>query len=124
MTARPLCRYCGKPIAKRTTHVKFVDELKLHMKSDTFIRYVIGHPMTKAEAQALVNEVVVSVKHTFNPWSSDHSEYVAEASLWDGESYVDEFFCNGSHAKLFAYSAAAGGRGTPEYWEAKGKVTT
>ena len=39
-------------------------------------------------------------------------------SEWDGESYEDKFFCNGDHAKRFAYVMAGVGRVTVDYAKA------
>lgn len=121
--SRPHCRYCGKAIAKRTTAVRFVVELKGHMKGDQFTRYVVGRPTTKAEAQKLVNEEIVSVKRGADPWNMAGGEYVSEAGLWDGESYVDKYFCNGAHAKDFAYMVARDRPtiATADYFEAMKK---
>lgn len=126
MSIRPHCRYCGKPIAKRTTNVRFVDELKSHMKGDQFTSYVVGMPQTKAEAQRLVNQQIVSVKRSGNPWGRDpQAEYITEAGVWDGESYVDPYFCNGAHAKDFAYMVARDRPtiATKDYFEAIRKET-
>ena len=100
---RPLCRYCGKPIPKRTTTVIFEktqEEVDRHPMSQGW-RYVLGQPPTKEEAQRLVNETIVSVKrHHADP------SVISSAGIWDGESYVDPYFCNGQHAKDFAYMVA------------------
>jgi len=104
---RPLCRYCGKPIPKRTTTLRFVDELKSHMTNDQFTIYVVGTPQTKAEAQRLTNLEVVSVQRGCNPWGKDSQlEYITSVGVWDGERYADPYFCNGQHAKDFAYMIA------------------
>lgn len=100
MTKRPLCRYCGKPIAKRATTVYFEKAITQYMRDTGFSRHVLGQPTTKAEAQRLVNQEIVSVER-------HHSEdAIYKVSVWDGESYVDEFFCNGTHAKDYAYMVA------------------
>ena len=118
---QPFCRYCGAKIRKRTTTIYFVAELKdYHVRENAaehgFVRHVVGHPTTKAEAQKLVNQEIVSVRHTSDPWAHNPGDvYIAQASAWDGESYVDEFFCNGAHAKDFAYAAARGGYAMPAY---------
>jgi hypothetical protein len=121
---QPLCRYCAGKIAKRTTTVRFVVERKSHMRDDQFTSYVIGHPMTKAEAQRLVNQTVVSVRHDANPWGDMTDKYVTQASVWDGESYVDPYFCNGACRSAFAVMVC---RDRPDiasksYFEAKAKA--
>ena len=97
-TTQPLCRYCGKAIAKYTT-THFIDRKDQQLTS-------------KADCQKLTNEKVVSVRYgpRYQPDSHlldyQHQDIVWAYSTWDGESYADEFFCNGTHAKDFGYAAA------------------
>lgn len=116
----PLCRYCGKPIPKRTTTVHFEktqQDVDKHPMMKWW-RYVVGQPTNKAEAQRLVNEPIVSIRrHYADP------NLIASVGIWDGESYVDPFFCNGQHAKDFAYVIARDkpGLGTNSWAEAINK---
>jgi hypothetical protein len=117
----PLCRYCGKPIRKRTdwievlktaprTHVpvmaygkpgtpdQFVQKPTGEMTPIHVPKHVIADPLpqTKEAAQKLVNMKIVSVRR--------NGEGIRYLSVWDGESYRDEFFCTGEHAQKYAYA--------------------
>jgi hypothetical protein len=105
---QPACRFCGAPIAK------FTESHSVAWRSGQVLR-------TIAECQALSNAQVVSVRyHEREPWAdpegrlevratSPEGRFVTGFSTWDGESYIDEFFCNGAHAKRFAYQCARKG---------------
>lgn len=75
-------------------------------------------PKTKAEAQRLINGAIVSVSR-----SVDRTE-LWKATSWDGESWLDEFFCNNDHARQFAYAAARSGLGMPAYHAAVASPTS
>lgn len=108
---QPLCRYCGRPIAKYTERFRFgPDHRSIGDDARTDIK-----PRSKVEAQRHINGQIVSVHWTMkrksNDWRDvDYDEqeraYISAVTAWDGESYVDPFFCNGDHAKRFAYAAA------------------
>ena len=106
---QPLCRACGKPIKKETSKIfvyatpprtevpetSFKWENGKHVEYETgkmiplhVPRHVIGTPHNKAEAQRLVNEKIVSVEYN----RSDN--VIDRVTVWDGESYVDKFFCS------------------------------
>ena len=90
---QPLCRYCAKPIPKATTFVWFGQGERQGQQ-----------PTSKAGAQRLVNEQVISVswhRYLNNP----ERDHIASVGAWDGESYRDEFFCTQAHAVAFAYAA-------------------
>lgn len=120
----PLCRYCGKPIAKKTRTVIFNDGLHRAWADSGHWTYREERPRSKDEAQRLLNQQIVSVR-----WSrgEDYAakqagfDFISQATTWDGESYVDSYFCNGAHAKDFAYAAARGGYAMPDYIDAKGE---
>ncbi|TJW14401.1 MAG: hypothetical protein E5W82_10520 [Mesorhizobium sp.] len=123
MADAPLCRYCGKTIAKRTRAI-FFGELATRQGFDTIFTYRPERPRSKDEAQRLLNQQIVSVR-----WArgEDYAakqagfDHITQATAWDGESYTDKFFCNGTHAKDFAYAAARGGYAMPAYIDAKRK---
>lgn len=103
MTA-PLCRYCGKAIRKRTRTNWIESERKPHMTNTSFSRHVICDepPADIAACRKLTNELVVSVQRY-------QGGRIRSFGSWDGVSYVDQFFCNGRHARLFAYAFARAG---------------
>jgi hypothetical protein len=81
-------------------------------------------PQTKAEAQKLFNEEVVSVQRAKKyDYKTDSRADVGidRVTIWDRETYVDEFFCNGDHAKRFGYAAARAGQVMKAYQDARDK---
>jgi hypothetical protein len=66
--------------------------------------YTAYPPKTKADCQRFVNGEVVSVRRHWKDPATIH-----EFTYWDGESYQDPFFHNGSCAEKFAYKAARAG---------------
>lgn len=122
---RPLCRYCGKPIAKRTTKVYIVEELdpRFH-KSGEFIRYIASPERVrdKAGCKRLTNNEVTAVSYWQKMENGEPcgERYITSFSEWDGESYDDEFFCSGDDAKRFGYFAVINGNvQTNSYVKAK-----
>jgi predicted RNA-binding Zn-ribbon protein involved in translation (DUF1610 family) len=105
----PRCRYCGELIRKYTHTV-------------WFNRPRSGRPeipRTKEEAQKLINGVITSVRwERYDPDAlckvvgKPEYDYIDWIGVWDGESYVHEFFCNGEHAKQFANLMASNGHVT------------
>jgi hypothetical protein len=116
-STQPLCRWCGKRIRKDTDWVYCRDQEPEEKFRTAIGRYVVASPKTKAECQALVNETVVSVRRGHN---SETKDRIYSFGTWDGESYVDEFFCTGEHAKFFGDLAVRSGLcpGTKTYAEA------
>lgn len=108
---QPFCRYCGKPIPKRTDTVYF--GRKLHGLAE--------FPKTTAEARRLVNGTVISCRWSryepggFKMQGEPDHDYVAWVGVWDGESYEDEFFCTQVDARRFAYLYAREGQATVAY---------
>ncbi len=96
----PLCRYCGKPIAKRTDlhWVRDADS----MTQGGVTKYVLGPLYSKTDCQRHVNQQVVSV--SYMPRKGERR--VVSFTTWDGESYVDRYFHNGTCARDFAYLIA------------------
>lgn len=124
---QPLCRFCGGKIKKVTeshslwqNHWQkridptFVPETKVGYNNiETEINRSFEEcvfPKTREEAQKLFNQPIISVR-----WCSDKSRGIEIVSTWDGETYEDEFFCNGNHAKMFAYAAARTNLAMPAY---------
>jgi hypothetical protein len=106
--AAPLCRFCGGAIRKRTRTVYLRDrDLQPHETSGAYGRYlrVDTLPSTIDECRKLTNQEVVSSRRHHDP----ARKAIAFFSEWDGESYVDDYFCNGEHARRFGYVAAAAG---------------
>lgn len=108
----PLCRCCGKPIAKRVDQVWFGSNLgDSDLRKETF-------PRSKQEVQTLVNGTVISVRwQRFGDSeivSSNRAkaggDYIFCASVWDGVSYDDEFFCSTRCTRDLAYACAREGR--------------
>lgn len=120
-SVQPLCRYCGKGIGKHT-HTIWFGMGNSHMSSDYFT-YRDEKPTSKAEVQRLVNQQVVSVGWS-KSWKNvdgvdvEVRSHIDKATTWDGESYVDEFFCTQEHARRFGYAAARGGSAMKAYNDA------
>lgn len=84
---QPLCRACGKPIKKATENVwLYTKEPNYHHHGKVVVSDPL--PANKTEAQKLVNQKIVSVRRGLD------NKVIDFVSTWDGESYVDEFFCN------------------------------
>lgn len=102
-STRPKCVCCGGPIAKRTwTHWFRLAEHRGDPIDRTHV--VEKYPTTRAECQAFVNEQVVSIRRY--PDGDARLGSVHCFSTWDGESYVDEFFCTGTCAQSYGYKMA------------------
>lgn len=101
----PRCVYCDAPIRKRTSHVWLYARGGAPAWPHEFSRVVEVDelPKTWVECQALTNGTVMSVRRTSNGRAIDCF------TEWNGTAYVDKFFCNGSHARAFAYACANGG---------------
>jgi hypothetical protein len=92
----PLCRTCGKPIAKRV-HIHWFGQLRDERRG--WYTSHVERVATKAEAQRFTNDEIVSVR-----LNSDRS--INRVGTWDGESYADVFFCKNACATAFGYFAA------------------
>jgi hypothetical protein len=122
---QPLCRYCGQGIRKHTErHYVRTEKDRGGMPRDT--KVVPERIRSKAECQKLTNEQVVSVQYSedreYNPYSYESAvkdRYVSSFTTWDGESWEDEFFCNGQHAAYFGYASARAGQAMPAYMKAR-----
>lgn len=92
---QPLCLNCGKKIAKAT--------------QSTWLGHKQSKPLT--EVKASTNQQLVSwrfaKKYDYATDTTTISKTeVDKYSTWDGESYVDEFFCNGTCRTEWAYAMA------------------
>lgn len=131
-TEAPRCRYCGALIRKRTDTVTFMHSSREGWRSPSYgkVAFCDTPPRNMAEAQRLAgNARVVAVQYSEN-WdvavpgaerrvqaaSPPVGRHVMSVSVWDGESYRDRFFCNGDHARKFAYALAREGYGTTTYF--------
>jgi hypothetical protein len=111
----PRCRYCGGPIRKDVRTVWLHDRpLNEYERRDGGLTYrhlrVDTLPRTKAECQTLTNWTVLSVKRDYR-----NGNVISRFGEWDGESYADPYFCNGDHARRFAYICAEAGTATNTY---------
>lgn len=104
---RPLCRYCGNPIPKRTNLVFVLDADSVQRITP----FVPGPLYSKAECQRQTNQQVASVSYRLR-----HNERrVSHFTTWDSESYADKYFCKGACAQQFAYLMASNGHCTAVY---------
>jgi hypothetical protein len=108
MTVQPLCRVCGKKIAKKTEAIWFNGDP--------------NPPRTLDEAKARTNLQITSHTWFDRQYGSFVGRHIDSIRVWDGESYVDPYFCNGTCAKLMAYAAAESGMVTSNYKTAKAKA--
>lgn len=117
--AAPLCRYCGAQIKKRTTTFLLRKTPIPHNLNSAFWKELVvdSFPAEKGDCQRLTNYLVMSVTR-----SADRA-HITGFTAWDGVSYVDKFFCDGNHAKEFAYVMANNGRMTIAYAKAAGLKT-
>ncbi len=105
---QPLCRWCGKRIAKRTNH-RPVGRIGT---------YDFDRPTTVEDCKKLTNEQIVSVKYHYETdtnYDRTGRRTIYSYNTWDGQSYADEYFCNGEHARWFGYAAAEKGLAMPAY---------
>lgn len=119
---QPLCRYCGGKIKKVTqTRFLFQSEWQARIDPDFVPRKFNRaeaeciYPKTREEAQRLFNHPIVHVTY-----AHPKERGIEKVSVWDGESYEDEFFCSGTHARWFANAMALQGWATKEYNDAAG----
>jgi hypothetical protein len=115
-TTQPLCRFCGKPIAKHTRRVWIETNPEIGKGPATeWSRHVHvekgSEPKNRADCQQLTNHQVVSLSYTErydDRLEKSVRSHVRSFSEWDGESYSDPYFCNGDHARRFAYAVVNG----------------
>lgn len=110
---QPLCRCCGRPIKKYATTVYVKDDLtKVEWgKSGLGCRQidVPARLLSKQDCQRHSNQIVISVDYTID-YKDDEPDQstrrIHHFNEWDGETYVDQFFCTGTCAQRFGRLAA------------------
>lgn len=122
---QPYCRWCGKPIRKHTER----HSLRGH-------NFETAEPVTVEELKKTTNKQIVSVKYHYEheKWEDQRTDpsdiysrnYVRHVSgrrtvsvytTWDGETYLDEFFCNGPCENAMGRAAAEKGWSTKHWRE-------
>lgn len=106
-TTQPHCRYCGKPIAKKTNGAWFGS------KAANGPGNYVEKPKSVEEVRQLTGLQVASVR-----WDHQHpgpDNFIFSVTLWDGESYQDEYFCGPGHAARLGQLLAAAGHCTAAY---------
>lgn len=138
---QPLCKCCGKPIPKATDWVDFNCDPE-PIEGSGVKRGRSECPKTKAEAQALLNLTVLAVRkgkrraystttleegrftnpagaRPFRSSTQTGETIISAASVWDGESYVEEHFCKLACSATFGMVMAKAGHCTVAYLEAR-----
>lgn len=102
MPSQPFCICCGSAIAKftRTEHISWSK-----IKSGEA-------PRNRADLATLTNLRVISVRYWRDQDGSAAQRFIDRYSTWDGESYVDQYFCDGTCGSRFAYIMANSGHMT------------
>lgn len=97
---QPLCRCCGKPIAKSTRITWLRAPSSIGPRDSGWSRTleVETFPKNREECQKLTNRAVTAVSY----WSKDEDRRITSFHDWDGESWKDEFFCTNTCAQAFA----------------------
>lgn len=109
----PLCRFCGKPIAKKTVAIQFINVPRQgHMVDSKYRRFIEcgALPATIQEVRERVHDLeILTVR--------DHcsKKGIGIAFGWDGHSFHDLYFCNSEHARKFGYTAAINGMSSMAY---------
>lgn len=110
---QPHCRWCAKAIAKRTETIWFG-----RAESRDPAHFRGEKPKSRAEAQKLVNQQIVSLRWSFK-WDGNYEtqerEHIGQITVWDGETYDAEFFCSQSCAASLGRSMAAQGWASTMY---------
>jgi hypothetical protein len=107
----PLCRYCAKPIPRHTmTH--FFQCSQSSGSREGWIQYRTEAPENRAAVERLFNDRVIQIRKR-----PDGSIY--RASTWDGESYIDAYFCKDECARFLGRLFARDrGAATQDYADA------
>lgn len=123
---QPYCLCCGKPIRKFVRNVHVNDApgqgkgIRMKLDSPTEWGRVI-EPSTplrsKEQCQPYTNQHIVSIKY-HSDWDMQTDTYsnrrVRHFGEWDGESYIDPYFCNRTVCAVdYAYILARTGHKVP-----------
>lgn len=120
-STQPLCRACGKPIAKHTSAIYFGWST---LSSGSMIETGQARrekPRTRAEAQRVSNKEITSVRwhrETRNGERVPSEDYIDRINVWDGETYEDQFFCSTQCAVRLARACARDGKVLQPYNDA------
>lgn len=115
--AKPLCRWCGRPLRVRTTCAFVVNRPGDFGEDDDIMRHVQGPVADRAAAQRLTNDRVVAVRYR----RPDHEGGLSTFTTWDGESYrsVHGLFCKNDCAMAMGrYAVEKCGVRSDRYLEA------
>ena len=112
---QPYCLCCQKKIPKYTERVYV----------GSYGRLLHKYLHTKKECQELHNgtggkETVISVRYVRPTWQGNvkiypKGKYILDFSVWDGVSYINQYFCKATCAIGYAYEMADKGHRSPEY---------
>lgn len=99
---QPLCRCCGKPIAKDTRVTWLRRPSRIRPPDSTYSRTleVETFPLNTAECAKLTNRQVTAV--SYGHGTETEPRHITSFHDWDGESWKDEFFCTNTCARSFA----------------------
>lgn len=70
-------------------------------------------PDSKAEVERITGMTVVSVE-----WVRDIEVWIKYARVWDGVTFLDQYFCGRPCATAFGYDQAKGGAASKDYADA------
>jgi hypothetical protein len=118
--SQPLCRYCGKPIAKASRQVWLVTGRPLtkaeKQSAPEIGRYVatLALPNSRDQCRKFTDGAVLSISRA--TWAPGGG--IDTFTEWDRHSYADPYFCCAGHAKQMGYAVAARGEATEAYEQA------
>jgi hypothetical protein len=106
---QPLCRFCGKPIPKRTERVYFgcapneVERGRGRGEQPANKTRRSATSTARSSRSSIPTPLIDAGDTSIR--TVDVPRYVRSAGVWDRETYIDEFFCKGEHAKDLALPA-------------------
>ena len=99
---KPLCRTCGKALKRKLEYIVFQERVGAFIGRTTRPE----NPTTRKEVERLVNIPVVYLRRCKQ---AGKEHLIAYAALWDGESYVDPYFCSNRCAETLGRCCAREG---------------
>lgn len=114
-STQPFCRCCGKAIRKYTTVISFGHE---QPRREDFWESRTERPRDRKAAAAFTNQQIVSLSWCSEYAAEKYGRYINKVTIWDGESYAEEFFCTNRCAQALAHSVAKQGFSTKAYRDA------